>query len=74
MSRMLRMTMLSIFVSGLAACASTGHGIAQSPPPQAKLGTVSTDSEYMGRVEQIARRRGIEVQWVNPPSKRVASR
>lgn len=73
MSRMLRMTMLSIFVAGLAACATTGHDIAQSPP-QAKPGTIDADSEYMGRVEQIARRRGIEVQWVNPPTKRVASR
>ena len=64
---------LALLLLALAACATTGHDIAQSPP-QATPGTIDADSEYMGRVEQIARRRGIEVQWVNPPTKRVASR
>ncbi|MCW5580467.1 MAG: hypothetical protein KIS72_03920 [Luteimonas sp.] len=74
MNRMLRITMLSILATGLAACASTGHNIARAPSSQPAPGSIGNDSEYMGRVEQIARRRGIEVQWVNPPSKRVASR
>lgn len=73
MSRTLRMVVLSISILGLAACASTQHAVSQAPPPAAKPGSITSDAAYIARVEQIARRRGIEVKWVNPPTKRVAS-
>lgn len=76
MGRMLVTAVLSISVLGLSACAGTQSVSRASPPPApaAKPGTISNDGEYITRVEQIARRRGIEVQWVNPPTKRVAVR
>lgn len=74
MNRMLHMGVLAISVSGLAACASTQHTVSQPSPPAARPGSISNDSAYIARVEQIARRRGIQVTWVNPPGKRVADR
>ena len=64
---------LSIALIGLSACASTQH-VATRVQPEARRGTITGDSEYVARVEQIARRRGIEVKWINPPVRRVASR
>ncbi len=77
MSRMLFKAVLSISVLGLCACAGTPQRVSQAPPlaPSAdRPGAVVSDSEYIAYVERVARRRGIEVQWVNPPTKRVASR
>lgn len=58
---------------GLAACA----GMRERPsaafvPPQRAPSILTSDEAYMARVESIARRRGIEVIWVNVPRKRVA--
>jgi len=75
MGRMLRMVVLSISALGLCACAGTPQRVSQAPPPVVgKPGLFVADGEYITRVEQMARRRGIDVQWVNPPTKRVASR
>jgi hypothetical protein len=49
----------------LAGCASDGS---------AKLtrheGVMRNNAEYMGAVENIARRRGVRIVWMNPPEKR----
>ena len=76
MGRILFKAVLSISVAGLCACAGTPQRVSQAPPaPSAdRPGAVVSDSEYIAYVERVARRRGIEVQWVNPPTKRVASR
>lgn len=51
----------------LAGCASTGASGYSSGP-----GTrLTADEAYIARVEQIARRRGIEIVWVNYPKHRV---
>lgn len=58
-------------VLGLSACASSG-GMASAPPgagPQPD-GRIVTDIEYVAAVERSARERRVEVQWVNPPTKR----
>ena len=31
------------------------------------------NAEYIAYVEELARRRGVDVQWVNPPVRRVAN-
>ncbi|MFC0716191.1 hypothetical protein [Luteimonas padinae] len=33
---------------------------------------ILTDAEYVANVERVARDRGVVVQWVNPPQKRLA--
>lgn len=59
-----RIAVLGLAVAGLAACASTDDQAARvSPQP-----TIDADAAYMSRVEELARRRGIEVVWINPPS------
>jgi len=69
----LRFAVLALSVLGLSACAtmdeeSTGH----APPPRAPS-LMDTDEAYVAQVERIARRRGIEVQWVNLPRKQVVA-
>lgn len=68
-----RMAVLAASVLGLAACATTGEQTATGHTPvQQQARTVETDTEYMARVEAVARRRGIGLTWVNPPRKIVA--
>src|SRR5690606_21495384 len=55
----------------LAACAS-GGGTTRAAP-QAYLGSekVVENAEYVAMVERVARRRGVNVHWFNPPTVRV---
>ncbi|GAB3388893.1 hypothetical protein [Lysobacter fragariae] len=52
----------------LSACASMEEKSANVQPR--KVSSV-LDDNYVTRVETIARRRGIQVVWVNPPQKSV---
>ncbi len=59
----------------LAACASHTPRMAQSPPAAARVAYESsprivTDGDYVARVEREARRRGLGIQWINPPVRR----
>lgn len=68
-----RMAVLSASMVCLAACASTGEKTSYVPQQKVYSQTrISTDDAYMARVEAYARRRGIDLQWVNPPTKIVA--
>jgi hypothetical protein len=69
----LRMAVLSASVVFLAACASSG-GTTYAPGAQKTYADtrMSNDELYMARVEAAARRRGIDLTWVNPPRKIVA--
>lgn len=69
-----RMAVLSASTVLLAACATTGEQTAfvsrtRMVHAQAR---VTSDEAYVARVEAIARRRGIGLIWVNPPTKIVA--
>ena len=59
----------------LTACAS--HGTMRHQPAAAAAPTASDglqqDPRYMQAVEYVARRRGVEVRWVNPPLKRMVA-
>lgn len=64
---------LALCVLGLAACATHDEKTTYvaperigSPPP------IVVDDAYVAAVERQARRRGIYLQWVNMPTKRVA--
>ena len=65
MKTMLRVVALSLAVMGLAACASMDDQSARVSP---QVAPISADQAYMARVEELARRRGLEVMWVNPPT------
>ncbi|MFC5570627.1 hypothetical protein ACFPN1_11205 [Lysobacter yangpyeongensis] len=69
----LRMAVLSASVVFLAACASSGGTASYAPEAKTYAQTrLDTDDAYMARVEAAARRRGIDLTWVNPPRKIVA--
>lgn len=64
------LALLSLSLIGLAGCASMGEQAARAAPQpvsQTKL-LADADQVYVTRIERIARRRGIEVVWVNPPN------
>lgn len=72
MKASVRMAVLAVSVLGLAACATTEETTGYAPAkayPQTRL---DNDEAYMARVEAYARRRGIDLTWVNPPRKIVA--
>ena len=54
---------LSLTIVAMAGCASTAPRGEAAPQAQA----LTAEEAYIARVEQIARRRGIDVTWVNLP-------
>lgn len=76
MKAMLSIAVLSLWLVGLAACSSTGTKSAYVAPQQVGHATYKEvrdvpDAQYVAEVDWIARHRGVRVQWVNPPLKRV---
>jgi lipoprotein NlpI len=69
-----RIFILTLLSPMLAACATTFETTVDTKnevmlaPGEVRI---EQDAEYVTLVEHIARRRGIQVEWVNPPSKRV---
>ena len=53
----------------LASCASTDHRVAVAPSSSTRH--MVNDAEYIAVVENLAARRGVKVEWVNPPKVRV---
>lgn len=72
MNAPLRFVVLSLSILALGACASTRSAYVAPERTTHRPGDVIvvTDDEYVSYVERTARRRGIGVTWVNPPSKR----
>jgi hypothetical protein len=60
---------LAAIAVGLAGCASTSEYASVAPSTDSRF---VTDKQYIAAVEEMAKHRGIRVQWVNPPAKRVA--
>lgn len=54
---------LSLSVVAMAGCSSMERRGEAAPRAQA----LTTEEAYVARVEQLARRRGIDVTWVNLP-------
>lgn len=70
----LKIAIASLAVCGLAACTTmdersdtTGRYV---PPRSSER--IIPDAEYVALVERQALRRGVDVQWVHVPQKRVA--
>ncbi|WP_411834418.1 hypothetical protein [Pseudoxanthomonas mexicana] len=71
MNRLLRIALPVLSVLLLPACAGTQQMARSTPAAQPQNQTViTTDGAYIAYVERIAKRRGIQVNWVNPPLKR----
>ena len=72
MNAYVRAALLSLSVVGVAGCAGMDQrsGAAFVAPPRA-ASIMDSDEAYIAAVERIARRRGIEVVWVNVPRKPV---
>lgn len=75
MRHLFRVAVLTVAAAGLAACASTQSDLAGAPAAsQSVAPTASAErrfgarESYMNRVENVARQRGLEVHWVNPPA------
>lgn len=75
MSLPVRTLTVMVLVLGLNACASTSAPLAAAPQLEAAATAEHGDQSqedlrYMSRVERLAKKQGVRVQWVNPPSKR----
>lgn len=62
MKTILRMAVVASLVAFAAGCASNGSSLART-----KNSHFAVDEAYVSQVESIARKRGVDVHWVNPP-------
>lgn len=74
MPSFLRITVV-LSACALAACASSAPRLADAPPANIRMQSadplrITTDDAYVARVNREAQRRGLHVQWVNPPLRR----
>lgn len=60
---------------GLASCASHHRDTLSSAPGASgeRVRPGGARESYIGRVQQVALERGLEVHWVNPPDQALAS-
>lgn len=73
MNMLLRFACAGLLLAGLGACTSTHYLAEARPDPKAAPVSAAQsmpDARYIATVEYVARRRGVEVVWVNPPRKR----
>lgn len=72
MNAYLRVAVLSLSVLGLSACAGSQTKSSYVEPSLSKhaVAGMTRDERYVSAVERVAKRRGIEVVWVNPPDRR----
>ena len=65
-----RTLFLWLAVSALAACAGTQEQSTYSSATRVEApSNLAVDDLYVARVEYMARQRGVEVHWVNMPTK-----
>ncbi|MEG3191950.1 hypothetical protein [Lysobacter sp. D1-1-M9] len=71
MNDKLRIAVLALPILGLAACTSMDERSSYTPPaPVSDAWLSDADRAYMDKVERVARRRGVDVTWVNLPRSR----
>lgn len=68
-------TTVVLSACALAACTSTSPRTAAAPVGPAHTRAVdplltTIDDDYVTRVNREAQRRGLQVQWINPPQRR----
>jgi hypothetical protein len=72
MKASMRLVMLSLSIPALAACASMDERSDTAPAAASAPSLMEEDHAYMAQVERIAKGRGIEVVWINAPTRRPA--
>lgn len=70
MKTLLGITVWSVGLLLLVGCASAQKTTYRAAPPPQTAGYTGDDVRYMSIVEGMARQRGIQVVWVNPPRKK----
>ena len=71
MKSMIRLAAAAAATCLLAGCATFQEQASYTAPERVDApGAVVTDDAYVAYVERVARRRGIDVQWVNVPTRR----
>jgi hypothetical protein len=74
MSRFLPRTAIALSATLLlAACASGGSGASYTAQKRLQPASYEVDAERVALIEHIARKRGVEVHWVNKPQRIAAS-
>lgn len=73
MNTLLRCCIAAAAVATLAACAHNGPMRHQQPAVASSTPLYEQNGEYIYAVEAKARRRGVDVHWVNPPLKRLVA-
>ncbi len=69
-----RILFMAIVVAALAACASTDEKSSLATATRVEApSNLTVDDAYVNRVEYLARQRGVEVHWVNMPTKHLAT-
>ena len=63
-----RFALSALTTAVMAGCATQPPRQTSAPPP--RPGLMVQDTAYIARVEQKAQRRGLQVQWINPPKRR----
>jgi hypothetical protein len=68
-------TTIVLSACALAACASSSPRLADAPPTGLRMQSadplrITTDDAYIAKVNREAQRRGLHVQWINPPVRR----
>lgn len=62
----LRIAASAVLLTGLAACATTGSN-SYSADKRVEAATYRVDEQRIMLIEREARRRGVDVHWVNKP-------
>lgn len=61
-----RMLLLGVIVIASSACATTQNAQFAAQADR-KAAQAEANAQYVAAVESIARKRGVQVVWVNPP-------
>lgn len=65
-----RILFMALAVGTLAACTSTAEKSSFAAATRVEApSNLTVDDVYVNRVEYLARQRGVEVHWVNMPTK-----
>ena len=69
-----RILFMTLAVATLAACSGTQEKSSYSAATRVEApSNLTVDDVYVNRVEYLARQRGVEVHWVNMPTKHLAT-
>lgn len=67
MRTILAIIVLALCVASTGCASSSGGSAGYSASPKTTKYTYRQDAEYISLVERTAARRGVAVEWINPP-------